>query len=173
LHYEKAAHLMPDNKAIKENLLLAKSKVQDNMMEANPIFFVAWWNNLNHAVSPNVWAILALLVFVVLLVLIYFARVKREGFANAGRWVSLGFVCLLITGSMAWISYDGYVHPNTGVVINGGGSFLQTPQSNGKVIGSLPEGLILEVLEKQGAFYKVTLQNGKSGWVSEEVIGEV
>jgi tetratricopeptide (TPR) repeat protein len=173
LHYEKAAHLQPDNKEIRENLQLAKSKVQDNMTVSNPIFFVSWWNALNHVVSPNVWAVAALLMFMVVLALIYLTRSRKDGFANAGRWVSLAIVCLLICGSMAWISYDGYAHPNKVVVIKGGGLFLQTPQSNGKVIGSLPEGLILDILGKQGAYYKVELQNGKSGWVVADAIGEV
>jgi hypothetical protein len=173
LHFEKAAHLNPNNREIKDNLQIAKSKVQDNMTEANPIFFVAWWNNLNRAISANVWAVLALLMFAVVLTLIYFARTKKENFANAGRWVSLGFVCLLICGSMAWISYNDFAHPDTAVVINGGGSFLQSPQANAKVIGSLPEGLVLKVLDKQGAYIKVNLQNGKIGWVAADVIGEV
>lgn len=173
LHYEKAAHSNSGNKEIHTNLQLAKSRVQDNMTESNPIFFVTWWNALNHTVSANVWAVLALLMFLTVLVLIYFARTKKEHFANSGRWVSLGIVCLLITGSMTWISYDEYAHPNKAVVINTGGVFLQSPQANGKIIGNLPEGLVIEILDHKGDFYKVELQNGKSGWIAADALGIV
>lgn len=173
LHYEKAAHLEPGNKEINDNLVLAKSKVQDNMQETNPIFFVAWWNALNHAVSVNTWAILTLIVFLAVLSLIYFARTKKENFSNAGRWISLNVVMLLLCGSMTWISYNEFAHPGKAVVISTNAVFLQSPQSSGKIIGSLPEGLVIEVLGKQGGFYNVQLQNGKSGWIAATDIGTV
>jgi len=173
LHYEKAAHLEPSNKEINDNLLLAKSKVQDNMQETNPIFFVAWWNALNHAVSVDTWAILSLIVFLAVLSLLYVARVKKENFPNAGRWISLSIVVLLLCGSMAWISYNEFADPGKAVVTSTNAVFLQSPQGNGKVIGSLPEGLVIEITGKQNGFYNVVLQNGKSGWVAAAEIGEI
>ncbi|WP_190277388.1 tetratricopeptide repeat protein [Taibaiella lutea] len=173
LHYEKAARLDPSNKEISDNLLLARSKVQDNMQETNPIFFVAWWNALNHAINVDMWAIVTLIIFLAVLSLLYFARMKKGSFSNAGRWISLCVAIFLLCGTMTWISYNEFAHPGKAVVITTNAVFLQTPQSNGKVIGSLPEGLVIEILKKQDGFYNVALQNGKSGWIAATEIGEV
>jgi hypothetical protein len=173
LNYEKAAHLEPSNKEISDNLLLAKSKVQGNMQETNPIFFVAWWNALNHAIDVDMWAILTLIVFLVVLSLLYFSRMKKGNFSYAGRWISLSIVIWLLCGTMTWISYNEFAHPGKAVVISTNAVFLQTPQSSGKIIGSLPEGLVIEVLKKQDGFYNIELQNGKSGWIAATEIGEV
>jgi len=173
LHYEKAARLQPGNRQIRENLDLARSRIQDNITEASPIFFVSWWNTLHRAVGPDTWAVAALILFLVTLALVYFARTRKAAFANSGRWVSLAMVCLLITGSLAWISYQERVHPGKVVVIGNNSPFLQDPQADSKVIGNLPEGLVMDILGKEGGYYKVELQNGKAGWVPEEVLGVV
>lgn len=172
LHYEKAAHLDPSNDAINDNLLLARSKVQDNM-QADPIFFVAWWKALNHAVSANAWAIIAFAVFLILLSLIYFSRVKKDNFPHAGRWIALSAVSFLLCAAMTWIAYHDFSHPDKAVVTTTNAVFLQTPQSNGKVIGSLPEGLVLEILENKDGYLHVQLQNGKSGWIAASEVGIV
>lgn len=172
-HYEKAAHLEPGNKNIDDNLALAKAKVADNMEQGSPIFFVAWWNALKHTVGMNGWAVLTILTFLVLLALIYFSRVKKDDFANAGRWIALSVVCFMLCGIMSWVAYDEHAHPDTAVVLTTNAVFLQTPQASGKVIGSLPEGLVIELLEKQTSYYKVALQNGKTGWIAVENLGVI
>lgn len=173
LHYEKAAHLNPSDKEINDNLLLATSKVQDNMQIANPIFFVAWWNALNHAVSANAWAVLAFVMFLILLSLIYFSRIKRGDFQNSGRWIALSVVSFLLCATMTWIAYSDFLHSDKAVVTTTNAVFLQSPQNNGKIIGSLPEGLVLEILGKKDGFLNVQLQNGKSGWIAISEVGIV
>lgn len=173
LHYEKAAHLDPGNQEIKDNLLLAKSRIQNPLPEAAPIFFVAWWDGLTRLFGADTWAILSFVVFAVILVLIYFARVKKEQFAHSGRWLSLGIVSLLICVCMAYFSYEASSHSGKAVVLQDAAGFRDAPGVTGKILGNLPEGTVVDIYSEQGNFINVKLPNGREGWVAAAAIGKV
>ncbi|WP_118974348.1 SH3 domain-containing protein [Taibaiella koreensis] len=173
LHYEKATFLDPGNQQVKDNLLLAKGRVQNPLPEASPIFFVAWWKGLLKAFGSNVWAVLSLLAFAAILVLVYLTRVRKERFTHSGRWLSLAIVSLLICGCMTWFTYDAATNSHRAVVLQAGANLLDAPRTNGKTLGSLPEGTLLEVSQEEGQFMNVKLPNGREGWVAATVAGKV
>ena len=173
LHYEKATFLDPGNQAAQDNLLLARGRVQNPVPEAPPIFFVTWWNNWLHLFGSNTWGILSLLIFIAILVVIYFARVRKERFAHSGRWLSLGIVSFLICGCMTWLSYDAATNSRKAVVLQAGTSFTETPLATGKVLGTLPEGTVVEVYQVQGNFMNVKLPNGREGWIPVRAAAKV
>lgn len=173
LHYEKAAFLDPGNKHITDNLLLAKARVQNPVPASTPIFFVSWWNNLLHLFDSSVWAVLSLLIFCGILLLIYFARVRGERFAHSGRWLSLGIVSLLICGCMTWFSYDATVHSRKAVVLQADTSFTEAPKATGKLLSTLPEGTVVEVVQERQGYINVKLPNGREGWIPAGAVGKV
>jgi tetratricopeptide (TPR) repeat protein len=173
LHYEKAAFLDPGNQLAKDNLLLAKARVQNPVPEAPPIFFVAWWNSLLHLFHSNTWGVLVLLIFIAILALVYFARVKKEQFAHSGRWLSLGIVSLLVCGCMTWFSYDAATESRRAVVLQPATSFTEGPRANSKILGTLPEGTVLEVYQAEGSFLNVKLPNGREGWIPSASAGKI
>lgn len=173
LYYEKAAFLDPGNKTIKDNLLLAKGRIQNPVPEAAPIFFVTWWDNLLQLFSSNTWGILSLFIFAGILVLVYFARVRKERFAHSGRWLSLGIVSLLICGCMTWFSYEASIDSGKAVVLQPGTSFTEAPRAASKLLGSLPEGTVVEVYQQEGNFINVKLPNGREGWIPVAAAGKV
>ncbi len=173
LHYEKAVFLDPENKAAQDNLLLAKGRVQNPVPEVSPIFFVTWWNNWLHLFGSNTWGVLSLLLFAGILVVIYSARVRKERFAHSGRWLSLGIVSFLICGCMAWFSYDAATNSRKAVVLQAGTSLTEEPRANGKILGTLPEGTVMEVYEIKDDFMNVKLSNGREGWIPATAAGKV
>lgn len=173
LHYEKAGFLDPGNKKITDNLLLTKGRIQNPVPEATPIFFVSWWNNWLRLFSSNIWAIGSLLIFTTILVLIYFARVRKHRFAHSGRWLSLGIVSLLVSGCMTWFSYDAAANSRKAVVLQAGTSFTETPKAAGKILGILPEGTVVEVYREEGPYINVKLPNGREGWIPAAAAGKV
>ena len=48
-----------------------------------------------------------------------------------------------------------------------------TPSSRGEVMGSLKRGDMRPLLEETGEWYQVELQDGQSGWVSQEFSGKM
>jgi tetratricopeptide (TPR) repeat protein len=173
LHYEKATFLDPSNQAARDNLLLARERVLNPVPEVKPIFFVTWWNNWVHLLGSNTWGILSLLTFTGILVVIYFARVRKERFAHSGRWLSLGIVSFLVCGCMTWFSYDAATNSRKAVVLQAGTSLTEAPRTTGKVLGTLPEGTVVEVYQVQGSFMNVKLPNGREGWIPVDAAGKV
>lgn len=173
LHYQKAALLQPGNKDITDNLLLAKGRIQNPIPEAAPIFFVRWWNGLLQVFQPDTWAVLSLLTFGLVLALIWYARVKKEQFAHAGRWLSLAVVSLILCGCMTWFSYEAATNSGLAVILEPATTLLEEPRASGKVLGALPEGTVIEVYAEDGRFINVKLPNGREGWVLSSALGKV
>lgn len=173
LHYEKALHLDPHSKQASDNLALAKGRVLNPLPEFPPIFFIRWWNGLVQSLSPDVWAWLSLLAFCAVLAVIYFARVRKEQFSHSGRWLSVSVVTLLVCGCMAFFTYDARQHSGKAVVMQAGISFFEGPQSNSKVLGTLPEGTVVQINQEEGNYYNVKLPNGREGWIAAQDLSKV
>lgn len=173
LHYQKAALLDPRNKEIKDNLLLAKGRVLNPVPEAVPIFFVRWWNGLLHLFNTDTWAIITFIAFLVVLGLIWYARVKKEQFAHAGRWLSLSAVCLIICACMTWFTHESFANSDMAVVLGPSVNLLEAPRASGKVLGALPEGKVIEVYIEDGKFMNVKLPNGREGWILSSSVEKV
>jgi len=165
LHLQKAAVLDPRNAQIAENLEAAKARIQNPVSEAKPIFFLRWWENALHALSTNTWAIISLVVFAGTLLLVWYARVKKDAFRHAGRWLSLAIVSLIICGCMTWLTYQAVVDSRLGVIVQSAVNFFDTPKANGKLLGALPEGTVVEVFSRKGDYINVKLPNGREGWI--------
>jgi tetratricopeptide (TPR) repeat protein len=173
LHYEKSLHLNGNNKQAKDNLQLAKNRIQSPIQDITPIFFVRWWDHLVAAVSPNTWALVLLLTFISLLALIYFGRAHRKLIPHPGRWISFNVVVFAFLSIMTWVSYLSAVDSGRAVVIVPGGAFLDAPKANGKVVGSLPEGTVIRVYTEENNFIQAKLPNGRMGWVALTTIEKV
>lgn len=173
LHYEKAVHLDPDNSNAKDNLVLAKARVQNPVPEIAPIFFVTWWEHFLHAFRPDVWAWISVIVFLAVLTLIYFARTKKESFAHSGRWLSLAIVACLLCGCMAYFTYDAAMYSRKAVVLEPSAGLLEMPRNSSKILTNLPEGTVLEIYMEEGAFINVKLPNGRVGWLPATAVAKV
>ena len=173
LHYQKAALLDPGNKEIKDNLLLAKGRVLNPLPEATPIFFVRWWNGLLQLFSTDTWATITFIIFLIVLGLVWYARVKKEQFAHAGRWLSLSVVCLIICACMTWFTHEPFANSDMAVVQEPSVNLLDAPRASGKVLGALPEGTVIEVYAEEGNFMNVKLPNGREGWVLSSSVEKV
>jgi tetratricopeptide (TPR) repeat protein len=173
LHYQKAALLDPGNKEIHDNLLLAKGRILNPLPEATPIFFVRWWNGLLQLLNTDTWAVITFIVFLVVLGLVWYARVKKEQFTHAGRWLSLSVVCMIICACMTWFTHEYFANSDMAVVLEPSANLLEAPRASGKVLGALPEGTVIEVYTEQGNFMNVKLSNGREGWVLSSSVEKV
>jgi tetratricopeptide (TPR) repeat protein len=173
LHYQKAALLDPGNKEIQDNLLLAKGRIQNPLPEATPIFFVRWWKGLLQLFNTNTWAVITFIVFLGVLSLVWYARVRKEQFVHAGRWLSLSVVCLIICACMTWFTHEYFTDNDMAVVLQPSANLLEAPRASGKVLGALPEGTIIEIYTEEGNFMNVRLPNGREGWVLSSSVEKV
>jgi tetratricopeptide (TPR) repeat protein len=100
--YEKALKIQ-ENKNYTDNLLLAKKRIKEPIDEVNDIFFIRWWKNLYQLLSPNTWAVLALVLFLISFSLLFLKKLKSS-FSVSGWMTSLLF---LISGFSLLMSLIG------------------------------------------------------------------
>ncbi len=173
LHYEKSLHFDPDNQQVRDNLKLAKARIQNPLPEITPIFFVRWWDNLLLLFSPNAWAWFTLLVFIVILATIYYRVTLKDKFTNSGRWLSAAIIVFILSSLMTWFTFDLADDSGKAVVLDPSATLVETPQLSGKVMNNIPEGTLLEVYGQQGSFLNVKLPNGRMGWVQSNLVAKV
>jgi len=58
-------------------------------------------------------------------------------------------------------------------VLQAGTSLTEEPRANGKILGTLPEGTVMEVYEIKDDFMNVKLSNGREGWIPATAAGKV
>lgn len=103
VNYERALRLDPDNADVRENLEFVNSRLTDRI-EANDSFVTEMMDSMARAMHPDVWAIIAIIAFVLTLagVVSYFCVdaviVRKIGFFGA---VVLALVTI-VTCMFAW-----------------------------------------------------------------------
>ncbi len=75
--YEKALQLQ-DTKNYNDNLALAKKRIKEPIEKVNDIFFIRWWESMYGFFTANVWAVLALVFFLLSFLQLFIKKVKPQ-----------------------------------------------------------------------------------------------
>lgn len=164
LNYQRALLLNPTDKNIQDNLLLAQSRIPNRIPEAQDIFFIRWWKGLTSASSANIWAIITLVLFLLLMLYAILNRlgkspVKLPFQAKAGGW-SLLILFIIISFTAAMRRADSQL-----AVVMGSSNMMDKPGSGKSQ--SIPEGTTVKLSGNisRGNWQEVTLPDGKTGWM--------
>ena len=165
LNYERALRIDPDNKTIKDNLLVAQARISNKIQAGGEIFFINWWRILTKPGNANLLAILALVLFTILTVLITFKRVSKPGSykvpIQVNVFLTFLFICILI---IAYCSAANGLD-NTSAVIMEKDAPLMNSELKGKPILLVPEGTIVHIKSEKGSWAEISLPDGRSGWL--------
>ncbi|MCW3462484.1 tetratricopeptide repeat protein [Chitinophaga nivalis] len=166
-NYEKALQLSPDNAAVKHNLAIANQKVSGYVQELPLVFFQQWWQQLQHLHRANGWAI-GCLIFFWLLVAGFLLNTYLPGWKNKFlRWgnYALGALFLLYV----IMAVDAYLIANdhsAGIVMSSNIRAKAAPDDNSKDTFEVGEGMKVQITDATNDFCKITLADGKSGWIA-------
>lgn len=64
VNFERSLRLNPNDKDVQENLKIVNARLKDKFDPMEDIFFVSWWKDFCTICPRDVWAILALVFFV-------------------------------------------------------------------------------------------------------------
>lgn len=165
-YYEKALRRDPGNEVIRHNLQLANQQVSDRTEPLPPLIFIQWGEKLLSLLSPNGWLAVSLLLGW-LLVLFIALRVLKERKGRAIRWGTYGsgvlFVLLLTT---SFFSYREASRHDAAVVVAPVTDLRAAPDADSPGILQVHEGLKVKLLNTAPGWMKISLSDGREGWVA-------
>ncbi len=166
-YYEKALQLSPNDTDIKNNLAFAENARIDSIEPLPKTVFSKWYHSISEIFTFDGWAILAVafsIFFVVLFLFYYFAfseRRKRLLFVS-----SMFFGILLIASlTMAFFTYGDYSKNQPAIIFASEIEVKTEPSMGSNVAFTLHEGTKVQILAQDGNWYRITLADGKDGWI--------
>lgn len=166
-YYEKALQLSPNDSDIKNNLAFAENARIDAIDPLPTSVFTKWYTNIADTFTFDGWAIAAILfstIFVSLFLFYYFSYTetrKRLLFA-----ISMVSVLLMITTiTMAFLTYRDYSQDQSAIIFSRQIEVKSEPSMGSNSAFILHEGTKVEIIAKDGNWYRISLVDGKDGWV--------
>lgn len=166
-YYEKALQLSPNDADIKNNLAFAENARIDAIEPLPTSVFTKWYRNIADTFTFDGWAIAAVLfsiLFIALFLLYYFSYTEiRKRLLFAASIVSMIVMVGAIT--MAFITYGDYNKNQHAIIFASQIEVKAEPSMGSNSAFVLHEGTKVEIIAKDGNWYRISLADGKDGWI--------
>ncbi|WP_456408835.1 tetratricopeptide repeat protein [Caldithrix abyssi] len=169
LFYERALRLMPDDEALRENLLILQTRLLDKIEKPPEFFLTVWWKNLLQLLPMNAlaWLVVALFWLSVLSLSfhLYWKKQRKQQKGRALVIISLSllfFASVLLTDKAYRFENEKY-----GVILKPTVTVYSEPRAESTEIFVIHEGLKVKVLRKNNDWFEIKLEDGKTGWLPQ------
>mgnify|MGYP006134340253 CR=1 FL=1 len=175
LNYERALLIAPNDTAVLQNLALAKSKTVDGIAVLPNFFLARWWTQIRNLTHSGIWSLLGILLFwlgiggIILWILGKERTQRKQGFL--GGMITLGLSILIF--ALAYNRYQIQQKSGSSIIMSKETSLKFLPDEISKEIIQLHEGTKVKITEKITSWYKVRLDNGEVGWITESALEEI
>jgi tetratricopeptide (TPR) repeat protein len=174
-YYEKALQLAPSDRDIKNNLAFAENARIDAIEPLPKTIFRVWYERISGVFAYDGWATVAITLSFLsaLLFLWYFfsrnARQKRVAFLTS---IGCG---LLMMGSlvMAFVTYGEDLKKQFAIVFSSQVEVRNEPTVRGEAVFILHEGTKVQVLDREGDWARISIADGKDGWLLHSAVKEL
>lgn len=174
-HYERALLLEPYNKEIAHNLAFINEQLVDQMEAVSPFFLKSWWRSLRDIAASSSWAVVSILLLwigiggIVVWLRSTTRKQKKLGFSIGLAALLLAILPFFLAKSRAAFEQDS----QAAVILS-----LETELRNGAALDSrsirtLHSGLVVDLLDQIGEWYKVRLPNGEQGWLAMQDLEKI
>ncbi len=162
--YRKAERYIPDMPELRKNIHFLLKKRDPALEKPETFPYAGYFIPLYHKLSLDTIAfvVLVLLSMTALFSLLYLYRGKRQFF-----WLSwfFGLLMLLMGASFSLHYYErGFLH--FGVIISENAEVKSERTDEAITLFTLPELAEFRVLAQTGGWVKITVKDGRTGWVS-------
>lgn len=164
LYYERAHRLSSSDEDISNNLEFARTQVLDKI-DPLPTFFVAKAvNSAKNTFTADGWALLAVILFGVglLLILTAYFFTRRLALRRLSFWAGVIAILLCFAGNIIASSVAG-VHE--AIVMSPVSTIKSSPDASGKELFILHEGAKVRILDELSEWKKIKIGNGNQGWI--------
>jgi tetratricopeptide (TPR) repeat protein len=175
LYYEKAKKLKPNDEDILFNLNVANTRIVDKIEPVPELFLKIWWRSIYNIFSADIWAIISVAGFVIVIILLAFYLLSKN---IAVRKIAFftGLVLLFITMFTFLISYQKYnllIYQKEAIVFTPTITVKSSPNQNSVDLFVIHEGSKVEILEKLGNWVEIKIASGSVGWLPSEALKEI
>ena len=168
LWYERALRLDPSDDDVRYNLEYARSLAQDKIEEVPEIFFEQWGHAMCYLLPSNVWAIIGLVGFALLVacVLLYLLG-STPGRRKLGFFAAIAALIIALLGwDFAQWQRQEAQRQDMAIVMRPVSSVKSSPSESGaKDLFILHEGTRVKVLDNVSGFSNIELADGRQGWI--------
>lgn len=170
LYYEKALKIAPNDEDIIHNLEVANGQIIDKIEPVPQLFFKNWWHTFYTMFPADLWAVISLISFAVLLI---FALIFLLSHNKIWRKIGFftGLLLLLITlGTFGMASQKYYYtkQTNEAIIFTPTITVKSSPSASSVDLFVLHEGTKVSLLDEVDNWQKIRIANGSVGWLPAE-----
>lgn len=172
-HYELARKLNPDDEDVRINLGIANGKTIDKINVRENFFVTVVKSNILSTFSTSAWAWLSIisLFLTCLLVFLFFFNtnsvIKRVAFVLG----LLALVSVFLTYALGYSSLRSKQQNNYAIILNKEVKIMNEPNPGAVSKFTLHEGTKVNIIENNGDWLLIKIDNGNEGWVKSIALG--
>ncbi|MCD7711022.1 MAG: tetratricopeptide repeat protein [Porphyromonadaceae bacterium] len=167
LNYERALLYDPSDEDARFNLEMAQERISDKIEPLEPFFLTQWVAEVRNLFSSDVWAITAVIAFIIFLVgAVIYVFVGKVSLRKAGFFV--GLLALLVSIGANRFAADQkkhFTHRETAIIFAPTLTVKSSPSESGTDLFVLHEGTKVYLLDKVGQWSEIRLEDGNRGWI--------
>ncbi|MCK5135483.1 MAG: SH3 domain-containing protein [Bacteroidales bacterium] len=167
LYYEKTLKLDPSHEDAIHNLEYVSRYRVDTFEQVPELFIRSWTKAVVRSFSEQVWSILAIVLFMMLLgsVFIYLFS-QRLVLKKAGFFIAMiGLALFIISLSSALAQHRNIIRPDAGIILSPSVIIRSSPSESGTELFILHEGTRVRVNEEVSGWHNIRVIDGREGWV--------
>ncbi len=175
LFYERALKLDPGNEDLNYNLRVANNQIIDKIDVLPLIFYERWWEDLKIKLSPDTWAIIAVVLFALFFIILTFFLLSTS-IRIRKILLTTGLVLFLFAGIVFIISYETFhkaLNRDEAIVFAASLPVKSSPEESGIDLFVIHEGLKVEIIDQLSGWKEIRIANGSKGWVRSETIAPI
>jgi hypothetical protein len=169
LAFERAARLLPSDDDVAHNLRLARLKAVDRIDPVPEFFLVAWLRSISEVLPPSAARTLFLVFWAAVfgsLVALFLGR--TAAIVRSARFAFFAAVPLAVVLGGLWMAQlTALNEDHSGVILTPTVTARSSPDANAVDAFVIHEGLKVEIGVTVDGWTRITLADGKVGWVRE------
>jgi tetratricopeptide (TPR) repeat protein len=174
LYYEKAKKLAPGDPDVRFNLELVQLYVVDKINAPPPLFFVKYWNRFTRLFNRDQLALVSVVMYVLgIICLILMLLLRKNHILRVTRILIWPIWLVFLFSVGLFFIRTIQAKEKQGVVIVDKVDVLSSPSADATTVFSLHEGIKLQILEKSGDYVKISLPDGKVGWLGQDIVERI
>ena len=168
LYYERALRLDPSDPDIRYNLEFARATTRDEITPVPEFVLRTWMRKISYAFTANAWAVISIVLFALVLGLVLLFLLGRSVASRRAGFFSAIAALLLFALSLGFsLSLrKEALRTDEAIVLKAVSSVRSSPsEDSAKDLFILHEGTKVGILERVSGYDKISLSDGRQGWI--------